>query len=168
MRKVIVMILTVPLLLTAVFGLSGCSATKDEWYKDTIEYYKKSVKTGVEGTDSQLSVPAEIKGKGDLIGYLLIDLDGDGRDELLIGYNSGGGVTKFTNVIVKHSDLGPYSLLTGANGYYIYLCQDNIIRVDSWYGDDTKIEYMKFNSRSNSFTKVDGTYDPKKWDLKKF
>lgn len=170
MRKMIMWIVTVPLLLSAVFGLTGCRPDKDEWYKDAVEYYRQGVLYGKEGNNRQLDISPEILGKGKGVGYLLHDLDGDGRDELLIGFNSSGGITKFTNVVVRHSDLGPYSLLGGSNGYYIYLCNDDVLRVDSWYGSETKVEYMKFNSKSNSFEVVDGAgkYSPKQWKLTQF
>ena len=170
MRKMIMWIVTVPLLLSAVFGLTGCRPDKDEWYKDAVEYYRQGVLYGKEGNNRQLDISPEILGKGKGVGYLLHDLDGDGRDELLIGFNSAGGITKFTNVVVRHSDLGPYSLLGGSNGYYIYLCNDDVLRVDSWYGSETKVEYMKFNSKSNSFEVVNGAgkYSPKQWKLTQF
>ncbi|MBO7426310.1 MAG: hypothetical protein J6U23_11610 [Clostridiales bacterium] len=170
MRKMIMWIVTVPLLLSAIFGLTGCRPDKDEWYKDAVEYYRQGVLYGKEGNNRQLDISPEILGKGKGVGYLLHDLDGDGRDELLIGFNSAGGITKFTNVVVRHSDLGPYSLLGGSNGYYIYLCNDDVLRVDSWYGSETKVEYMKFNSKSNSFEVVNGAgkYSPKQWKLTQF
>ena len=171
MRKIMMWIVTVPLILSAVLGLSGCGAVKDEWYKDAVEYYRQGVVYGKEGDSSQLNIPREILGKGKAIGYLLHDLDGDGRSELLIGFNGAGGITKFTNVVVKHSDFGAYSLLNGGSGYYIYLCNDDVLRVDSWYGDETKVEYMKFDSKSNSFEIINngaGKYSPKKWKLTEF
>ncbi|MCR5804869.1 MAG: hypothetical protein K6G47_11465 [Clostridia bacterium] len=170
MRKMIMWIVTVPLLLSAIFGLTGCRPDKDEWYKEAVEYYRQGVLYGKEGNSRQLDISPEILGKGKGVGYLLHDLDGDGRAELLIGFNSAGGITKFTNVVVRHSDLGPYSLLGGSNGYYIYLCNDDVLRVDSWYGDETKVEYMKFDSKSNSFEAVNGAgkYSPKQWKLTEF
>ena len=168
MRKFLMWIVTVPLLLSLLLGISGCTPTKDEWYKDTIEYYRKAVVNGVEGNNRQLSVSPEIKGKGKLIGYLLYDLDGDGRDELLIGYNSGGAVTKFIHIVVKHSDFGAYSLLSGGNGGYYYLCEDGVLKEESWRGDEMVIKYLKFESRSNSFAVLDDTYTPKSWKLTTF
>lgn len=170
MRKVIMLAVTVPLIISAVLGMSGCRPDKDEWYKDAVEYYRQGVVYGKKGDNRQLSISSEILGKGKAIGYLLHDLDGDGRQELLIGFNGAGGITKFTNVVVKHSDFGAYSLLGGSNGYYIYLCNDDVLKVDSWYGSEIKVEYMKFDSKNNSFEIIDGVgkYSPKKWKLTEF
>ena len=100
----------------------------------------------------------------------MASLDGDGIDELLIGLIDDGNVTKFTNVVVRHSDLGDYCLLSGTNGYYIYLCGSNVLRVDSWYGSQTEMRYMQFNSKNNAFTVIDGEgkFLPMKWELTEF
>ena len=98
------------------------------------------------------------------------DLDEDGVDELLIGFNDGSTATKFTDVLVWHSDLGAYKLLGGGSGYYIYLCAGNVLAVDSWYGSQTERTFMTWNSKTNSFPHVDGEgkYLPMKWDLTEF
>ena len=102
--------------------------------------------------------------------FLLVDLDEDGVDELLIGFNDGSTATKFTDVLVWHSDLGAYKLLGGGSGYYIYLCAGNVLAVDSWYGSQTERTFMTWNSKTNSFPHVDGEgkYLPMKWDLTEF
>lgn len=170
MKKLAASVLSVMLLMTVVFGFTGCKKAKKDWYKNCLEYYRDGIKNGFTKSYGNLHVPEELKDKNNRIGYLLRDLDGDGIEELLIGLIDDGTDTKFTNVIVRHSDLGDYNLLAGSGGYYIYLCSQNVLRVDSWYGSKTKMEYMKFDSKSNAFTIVEGEgkYLPLKWELTEF
>lgn len=169
MKKVMSLILSVTLLATVFFSLTGCSQKK-KWYLDALEYYSGGTKSGFMYESRQLTVPAELKNKQLKCGYLLHDLDGDGVEELLIGLIDDAPYTKFTNVIVNHSDLGAYCLLSGTNGYYIYLCSQDVLRVDTYGGLEAEKKYMKFESRRNAFAQVDGEgkYLPQKWDLKAF
>lgn len=171
MKKATTKVLTVVLLVSVVLGSTACkSKTVKEWYKETIEYYRDGIKNGFEEELRNLPVPEDLKDKNNRIGYLLKDLDGDGIDELLIGIIDDGICTKFTNVVVRHSDLGPYSLISAGSGYYIYLCSSNVLEVDSWYGSETKKEFMQFQSKSNNFLIIEGEgkYLPMKWDLTEF
>ena len=97
-----------------------------------------------------------------------IDLDGDGIDELLIGIMDGAEETKFTNLIIKHRDFGPTQSFSTGEGYYMYLCDNNVIRMDSWYGSETRTEYMEYDSKNNSFPVIDGGSKPKKIELTGF
>ena len=127
MKKATAAVLLAALCMMMVTGLTGCKKAPNDWYKDTLEYYKNGVNNGFTTTFRQLSVPADLKDKNNKIGYLLIDLDKDVTDELLIGLIDDGYITKFTNVIVAHSDLGAYCLLSAGSGSYISLCADNVL-----------------------------------------
>lgn len=158
-------------MVSVVLGSTACKGkAPKEWYKESLEYYRDGVKNGFKEELPKLGVPDELKDKNNRIGYLLKDLDGDGVVELLIGIIDDGSCTKFTNVVVSHSDLGPYSLLNGSGGYYIYLCSGNVLELDRWYGSETKKEFMKFQSKNNSFEVLegDGKYLPMKWELTEF
>ena len=170
MKRVIASVLTVMLLASMVTGFTGCKSAKKEWYKNCLEYYSDGVKNGFTKEFQNLRVPEELKDKNNRVGYLLRDLDGDGVEELLIGLIDDGIETKFTNVLVRHSSLGDYCLLSGSGGYYIYLCSANVLRVDSWYGSKTEMKYMTWNPKSNSFNVIDGEgkYLPMKWELTEF
>ncbi len=170
MKKATAAVLLAALCMMMVTGLTGCKKAPNNWYKDTLEYYRDGVNNGFTTTFRQLSVPADLKDKNNKIGYLLIDLDKDGTDELLIGLIDDGYITKFTNVIVAHSDLGAYCLLSAGNGSYIYLCADNVLYMEDKYGISDGLKYLKWNSKSNSFNVVEGEgkYLGKKWDLTPF
>ena len=115
MKRTLATVLTAVFLLALVPGITGCKVTPKKWYEPTLEYYSNGIKNGFEQEFRNLPVPDDLKDKSKKQGYLLIDLDKDGVDELLIGLIDDGPSTKFTNVIVFHSDLGPYSLLTGSS-----------------------------------------------------
>jgi len=170
MKRVTAVAMMVTMLLSVVFGSAGCKNPNKEWYKGALEYYGNGIKNGFGEELSNLHVAKDLKKPENKCGYLLRDLDGDGIDELLIGLIDDGIETKFTSVVVRHSDLGPYCLLSGGDGYYIYLCSNNVLRVDSWYGSATKKEYMQFDHKSNAFTIIDGEgkYLPMKWELTAF
>ena len=174
MKKAVVTILVVTMLVMSLPCLAGCRLKPKQWYKETLEYYGEGVKTGWANEDPslRLNISKDLKTKDSnkKIGYLLVDLDEDGVDELLIGFNDGSTATKFTDLLVWHSDFGAYKLLGGSEGYYIYLCAGNVIAMDSWYGSETKREFMKWESKSNSFPIIDGEgkYLPMKWELTEF
>ena len=58
--------------------------------------------------------------------------------------------------------------MSAGEGYYMYLCDSDIIREDSWYGSHTKTNYMRYDSKDNSFLIVDGGSKPKKVELTGF
>ena len=170
--------LVVVLLLVSVFSCTGCftallKKAPKNWYEDSVEFYREGLNTGWANDDPEyrLNISKDLKDPYNKeIGYLLVDLDKDGVQEFLVGFNDGSTATKFTDVLVWHSDLGAYKLLGGGEGYYIYLCADNVLAVDSWYGSQTQREFMRWDSKQNAFPVIDGEgkYLPKKWDLTKF
>ena len=173
MKKVIAAVLTVSFLLSAAV-LSGCRRIPKDWYKATLDYYSEGMKTGWanEEPDNKVDVSADLKvlDASRTYGYLLVDLDGDGVDELLVGFNDGSNTTKFTDVIVWRRGVGAYKVLGGSGGYYVYLCASNVIKEESWYGSATESTYMTWDSKEGVFTVIDGEgkYLPKKWDLTGF
>jgi len=174
MKRTLVTILVVTMLVTALPGLTGCGNKRKNWYKETLEYYTENIKNGWTSEDPslRLNISKDLKEpKSNMeLGYLLVDLDKDGTDELLIGFNDGSSTTKFTDVIVWHKDFGASKLIGGGEGYYVYLCASNVLAVDSWYGSKTERKFMTWNSKSNSFPVIDGEgkYLPMKWELTSF
>ena len=146
----------------------------EKWYNETLQYYKTGFENGWKGVDPadyhlktgasvkaygpsgeiEPEVKEEYKNSADKFGYLLRDLDGDGTAEVLIGFDDGSAQTKFTEVCVWPSDFG----------------NDNVLRVDSWYGSETRTEYMKYDHEGNSFIMVesDASLQPGKYELKSF
>ena len=170
MRKATAALLLAALMVLMVPGITGCKKAPNEWYKDTLEYYRNGVNNGFTTSYRNLAVSEELKDKNNKIGYLLIDLDKDGTDELLLGLIDDGPNTKFTSVIVAHSDLGTYCLLSGSKNAHIYLCADNVLMMESIRGLSKENTYMKWNSKKNAFDNIEGEgkYLGKKWDLTPF
>ena len=148
----------------------GCSlkTVPDGWYKETLEYYSTGFESGWANEDPKLHISEEMKGPDNHFGYLLRDLDGDGADELLIGIIDDSEETRFTDLYIWHRDFGAFRSLNCGDGYYMYLDDDNVIRMDSWYGSATKTEYMIYDSDDNSFLIVDGGGKPGKYELTEF
>ena len=172
MKRVIATVLMVSFMLSVVAGLTGCLKPPKNWYKDVVAFYSEGIKTGWanEDTNTRWEVADELKDPNNDIGYLIVDLDGDGTDEMLIGFNDGSTATKFTDVIVFSFGTGPNRLMNGTNGYYIYLCSSNVLCNDSWYGSQTKRDFMKWDGKNSYFTVIDGEgkYLPMKWELTEF
>ena len=171
MKKTIALVMTASLIVAMLACSSGCmKKVNKEWYLGALEYYQNGVRNGFTEKHSNLQVPAELEDKSNKCGYLLRDLDGDGIDELLIGLIDDSSQTKFTNVVVRHSSLGPYCLLSGSNGHYIYLCYDNVIYMKNQFVTADYTDYMVWQSKSNSFQHIEGEgkYLPMKWDLTAF
>ena len=153
--------------MTLAFVLTGCggSYVPEDWATENINYYKVGFKDQWKHEDSDYIICPEMKDPNTKFGYLLTDLDGDGGDELLIGIIDDAKETKFCDLIIYHKDLGPTRSFSCGDGYYFYLCAGNVIKMDSWYGSETKTEYMKYDSSGNSFPVIDSTAMPKKFDL---
>ena len=164
LAKVCVTILMMVLLLT------GCGKKEQDknWYLGTLNYYTEGFQTGWKNETSDFNISDEMKDKNNKFGYLLKDLDGDGIDEFLVGIIDDSAETKFTDIVILHRDFGPFRSFSTGEGYYMYLCDDNVIRMDSWYGSQTETRYMEYNSEENSFPIVDGGSKPQKCELTPF
>ncbi len=136
-----------------------------DWYKETIEFYEEGFASGWANEKENLQINDEQKDPNNRFGYLLRDLDGDGADELLIGLIDDSEETKFTDIYIWHSDIGSFRIISAGEGYYVYLCPDNVIREDSWYGSKTKINYMTYVSKDNAFLHVEAGGKPEKFEL---
>ena len=143
MKRTLATVLTAAFLLAIVPAVTSCKVTPKKWYEPTLQYYSDGIKNGFEQEFS---------------------------DELLIGLIDDGPSTKFTNVIVFHSDLGPYSLLTGSSRGYISLCYDNVIVMGDGTSAHDQITYMRWNHKDNAFNVIDGEgkFLPTKWELTPF
>ncbi|MBQ8979827.1 MAG: hypothetical protein IJ080_08755 [Oscillospiraceae bacterium] len=118
-----------------------------DWYKETVGYYENGAKTGWKDESLYGDVSAELKDPDNHAGYYLADLNSDGTDELLIGFTEGGE-TKFTDVYIYHPDLKDHvlnSFKAAGDGYYIYLCEGNVLRHDWEYPGkkEPQSDYMK-------------------------
>ena len=161
----------IALTLAMAFLITGCGANNkanETWYEGTINYYKEGFANGWKNEEPDYYITDEMKDKNNKFGYLLRDLDGDGINEVLIGLIDGSSETKFTDIIILHKDFGPYRSFSCGEGYYIYLYDDNVIRCDKWYGSETQTDYMKYDSKNNSFPIVDGGSKPGRYDLIEF
>ncbi|MBR3306927.1 MAG: hypothetical protein IKI75_06715 [Lachnospiraceae bacterium] len=150
--------------------LTGCGKPRipKDWYEATLDYYREGFSSGWKNERDDLFIQEDLKkGSGDY-GYLLRDLDGDGANEVLIGFNDGSDATKFCDVYIWHRDFGAMRVFTCGEGYYMYLCNDNVLRMDSWRGSETEIRYMVYDSGDNSWPIVDGGSEPLKLDLTEF
>ena len=135
-------VLTAAFLLAIVPAVTSCKVTPKKWYEPTLQYYSDGIKNGFEQEFRNLPVPDDLKDKSKQQGYLLIDLDKDGVDELLIGLIDDGPSTKFTNVIVMGDGTSAHDQIT----------------------------YMRWNHKDNAFNVIDGEgkFLPTKWELTPF
>lgn len=167
MKKTLMKAVAILILLPVVTGISSCSKGPKDWYNATLEYYTEGFSSGWANEEDDMSISDEMKDPGNTFGYLLTDLNGDGIDELLIGLVEESGFTKFTDIIIWHTDLGAYRVISCGNGDYCYLCNDNVIMQDSWPGTENTTDYMRFDN--NVFTILDeGQYYPKHVELTVF
>ena len=156
-----------------ILTLCGCSLNfgnkvPKDWYNETLDYYSEGFSSDWANEDPKLYISDEMKDPDNTFGYLLRDLNGDGVDELLIGIIDDSEETKFTDLYIWHSDLGVIRSLNCGEGYYMYLCDDDVIKMDSWYGSQTKIDYLKYDPEGNQFMYVDGGSNPGHFELTEF
>jgi len=149
-------------------SIHSCLLAPKDWYRMTIKYYQDGYASGWANERIDIKVYDVLKRRPSKAGYLLTDLDGDGDDELLIGFTDIAGATRFTDVFVWNREDGAYHALTRREGCYIYLCADNILRVDSSNGVEIRSRFLKFNHKSNSFEEVEGQYAPRIIGLQSF
>lgn len=153
-----------------IISLMACGRyfIPQDWYDQTLAYYEEGFGSGWKNERDDLRITDEMKDESIEFGYMLKDLDGDGADELLIGIIDDSDETKFTDIYIWHRDIGAFRIMSGGEGYYMYLCDSDIIREDSWYGSATKTQYMRYDSKDNSFLIVDGGSKPEKCELTSF
>ena len=142
-------------------SLSGCSIKKKvpaDWYDVTIDIYKTAFTEGWPDTDTyqDLWITDEYRDPSLKFGYYLVDLNGDGADELLIGYDNGDKPTIFTDVYIWHSSVGAYRVLNVTGDGKIYLLSDKIIRLEDVRGDLPTVEYLEYNTDGDTFLNLDG------------
>ncbi|MCR5528724.1 MAG: hypothetical protein K6F49_05865 [Saccharofermentans sp.] len=154
------------IILTGV--IRSCLIAPKDWYQMTLRYYKEGYSSSWSNERPDLKVYDVLKNRPSKSGYLLTDLDGDGDDELLIGFTDIAGATRFTDIYTWTRSDGAHRALTRGDGCYIYLCADNVIRVDSFSGTDVVSQFLKYDHKSDSFTEVNGEYAPKIMNLNSF
>ncbi len=154
------------IILTGV--IRSCLIAPKDWYQMTLRYYKEGYSSSWSNERPDLKVYDVLKNRPSKSGYLLTDLDGDGDDELLIGFTDIAGATRFTDIYTWTRSDGAHRALTRGDGCYIYLCADNVIRVDSFSGADVVSQFLKYDHKSDSFTEVNGEYAPKIMNLNSF
>ena len=168
MKKYYKLLVPVMALVILAVSLHGCMLAPKDWYIMTLRYYQDGYACGWANERPDIKVYDVLKRRPSKSGYLLTDLDGDGDKELLIGFTDIAGATRFTDVFVWNRGDGAYHALSKNEGCYIYLCSDNVLRVDSSNGVATFSRFLKFDNKSNSFEEVDGEYAPMKIDLESF
>ena len=149
-------------------GMLGGSKLPKDWYKESIEYYREGFSSNWANEREDLFISDEMKDPENKFGYLLRDLNGDGVDELLIGIIDDSEETKFTDLYICHSDFGAFRSLNCGEGYYMYLCDEDVIKMDSWYGSQTKVDYMVYDPEGDAFLIVDGGSKPGHFELTEF
>lgn len=154
------------IILTGV--IRSCLIAPKDWYQMTLRYYKEGYSSSWSNERPDLKVYDVLKNRPSKSGYLLTDLDGDGDDELLIGFTDIAGATRFTDIYTWTRSDGAHRALTRGDGCYIYLCADNVIRVDTFSGADVVSQFLKYDHKSDSFTEVNGEYAPKIMNLNSF
>lgn len=154
-------IAVVALLTAGLTMLSGCgmrsnseaaenvakhlSKVPANWFDDTLNYYVYGVSTNWEDDELYGDLPEEMKDPANRFGYYLADLNDDGTKELFIGYVDDEPETRFLYLYYYHPDFGVKSW-SGIEGYYLYLCDGNIIRNDWDYpGGKVQSDYMTMN-----------------------
>jgi len=172
-RKATSTLLILALLMSVVFGFAGCRKyVLKDWYTEALNYYRDGVRSGFGLSEPEnFKVSDDLKIKTNNPGYMLYDLDGDGVEELLIGLIDNSAKTKFTSIVVYHTEKGPYCMFSGGNGDYYYLCADGVIKQEiTSFRTNTPELFYRFDPKSNSFTRIegDGKYIPLKWDLTPF
>ena len=130
-----------------------------DWYDETIKYYKEGYATNWANERGDLPFSEEMKDEKNTFGYLIRDLDGDGVEELMIGLIDDKPETRFTEIYIWHFDMGARRTWSTGDGHYMYLCEDNIVRCDSWKGSEVS-EYMKYNGENNAMTYVQVSPEP--------
>ena len=145
----------------------------DKWYEETVNYYTEGAASNWANERSDLTFGRVVKEKD--CGYLLYDLDGDGDDEMLVGYQEGD-ITRFVSLYIWHTDFGAFRMYDSSNAdpedeaeHCMFLCDGNIIRDDSYKEYEGKERYMMFNGEENCMTLLDATAAaPQKWELTPF
>ncbi|MCR4779721.1 MAG: hypothetical protein K5876_01355 [Ruminiclostridium sp.] len=169
MKRISSCIVMLAVMALALTGCSGRSEIPSDWYNETLEYYSDGFEDGWSNERGDLNIADEMKDEDNKFGYLLRDLDGDGSVEVLIGYMDATDITRFIDVFIWHRDMGSFRILHAGDGYYIYLCENNILRMDKWYGSKTTTDYMKYDSSDNSFRILDDeTAEPQNCGLTAF
>ena len=164
----------------SLFILGGCFAGPDpkavenvakhlskppkNWYEETLNYYVYGAETGWKDDSLYGDILPEMKDPNNRFGYYLADLNDDGTKELLIGYADDKDETRFTELYIYHPDLerAVHSFSNCGDGYYLYLCEGNIIKLDSWYGSETKTDYMTMNKDPTAGFPIGEYTDPPK------
>ncbi len=168
MKRIVLCIVMFAVMALTLTGCVGKPKIPSDWYNETLKYYSDGFADGWSDEHADLRIADEMKDGANKFGYLLRDLDGDGAVEVLIGFMDDADETRFIDVFIWHSDIGSFRILHAGDGYYIYLCENNILRMDKWYGSKTLTDYMKYDSSDNSFRILNETATPQKCELTAF
>ncbi len=156
-KKTLKKVIVATLSFGMIFATTGCGKkAPDNWYEEVRQYYQDGFDDGWTHNVTQIVMKEEYKDKSLKFGYYIIDLDGDGTDEFLIGYDNGTKPTIFTDVFIYHSDFGPHDIFSGGNDIIYYLCDDNTIYEEFYMGSVPYTRYLKCQAgEDNSFLEVD-------------
>lgn len=168
MNKYYKILAAVMALIVLAVGIDKYRSAPKDWYVMTLRYYVDGYADGWANERPDIKVYDVLKNRPSKSGYLLTDLDGDGNDELLIGFVDIAGATRFTDIYVWKRDEGAYHALTRGEGCYIYLCADNILRIDTSNGVSVVSNFVRYNHKTHGFDPVSGEYAPKIVDIRSF
>ena len=114
----------------------------ENWYGSLLDYYVYGASDGWKNEELYGDLSKEIRDGSNRMGYCLADLNGDGGDEFLVGFIDDGDETRFASMWYYHPDLKrELSWSAECEGYYIYICEGNVFRMDTSVPRD-RSEYM--------------------------
>lgn len=169
-KKMVKRTIATILAVTMMISASGCgNKVPKDWYGEVRDYYTAAFKDDWSHDVKQIIMKEEYKDKSLKFGYYIIDLDKDGTDEFLVGYDNGTKPTVFTDIFIYHSDFGPHDIFSGGGDVYYYLCSDNTIYEEFYMGKEPMTQYLKCQAGSNnSFLVVEDGGEPIKVSLTYF
>ena len=131
-----------------------------DWYAATRDIYEKEFKEGWSSDNSSVRPLEAYKDKSRKFGYYLIDLDGDGNDEFLVGYDNGTKPTVFTDLYIWHPDVGSFRILNVDDGMALYLCTDKTIKMVDGEGTSEEIRYFKYIKEDHALENLQSGGEP--------
>lgn len=151
------------IMILCLAGCGGKSKPSKNWYEQTIQNYKTGFSQNWSSGKDPFNnyVCDSYLDKNITYGYIVMDLNKDGIDELLIGIvDEDATKTVITDIIANKKDIGVYNLYNVGDYGELYILSDGRIRHDDRMTKgqvDTK--YFEF-TEDCTFLSVDGGGEP--------